>query len=62
MERYAFRNYQQRFPHPTKGVSVMIPTSLHFDQSVMTALLEHDPLVADYRAFFALFDWSLVEQ
>ncbi len=28
----------------------------------MNALLEHDPLVADYRAFFALFDWSLVEQ
>lgn len=40
----------------------MIPTSRHFDQSVMAALLEHDPLVADYRAFFALFDWSLVEQ
>ncbi len=40
----------------------MIPTSVHFDQSVMNALLEHDPLVADYRAFFALFDWSLVEQ
>lgn len=39
----------------------MIPTSSLFDQSTMTALLEHDPLVQDYRAFFALLDWSLVE-
>src|SRR6266581_7399451 len=38
----------------------MIPTSTVFDQSVMSALLEHDPLVQQYRAFFALFDWSLV--
>jgi hypothetical protein len=28
----------------------------------MTTLLAHDPLVADYRAFFALFDWTLVER
>jgi hypothetical protein len=27
----------------------------------MTALLDHDPVVQDYRAFFALFDWSLVQ-
>jgi hypothetical protein len=40
----------------------MIPASDLFDQSMMTALLEHDPLVQDYRAFFALLDWSLVEQ
>ncbi len=40
----------------------MIPASLVFDQSTMTALLEHDPLVQDYRAFFALLDWSPVEQ
>ena len=40
----------------------MIPTSIHFDQSVMTALLDADPLVADYRAFFALFDWSVVDR
>lgn len=40
----------------------MIPTSLLFDQPTMTALLEHDPLVADYRAFFALFDWSVVDR
>src|SRR5438128_12050152 len=38
----------------------MIPASLVFDQSTMTALLEHDPLVQDYRAFFALLDWSPV--
>jgi len=40
----------------------MIPTSVLFDQSTLAALLEHDPLIADYRAFFALLDWSLVEQ
>ena len=40
----------------------MIPTSARFDQSVLAVLLEEDPLVADYRALFALFDWSLVEE
>ncbi len=39
----------------------MIPVSDLFDQSTLAALLEHDPLVQDYRAFFALFEWSLVE-
>ena len=39
----------------------MIPASALFDQSTMAALLEYDPLVQDYRAFFALFDWSLVQ-
>ncbi len=39
----------------------MIPSSALFDQSTMTHLLEHDPIVADYRALFSLFDWSLVE-
>lgn len=38
----------------------MIPASARFDQSTMVALLEADPLVADYRQFFALFDWSVV--
>jgi hypothetical protein len=28
----------------------------------MTALLDADPLVADYRAFFALLDWSVVDR
>src|SRR5205823_9597387 len=32
-----------------------------FDQSVMTAMLDHDPVVAQYRAFFSFLDWSLVE-
>ena len=27
----------------------------------MAALLTHDPVVEHYRAFFALFDWSLVD-
>ena len=40
----------------------MIPASAVFDQSTLTALLDHDPLVADYRAFFAWLNWSLVEQ
>jgi hypothetical protein len=40
----------------------MIPTSGVFDQSTMMNLLDHDPVVCDYRAFFSLFDWSLVDQ
>jgi hypothetical protein len=28
----------------------------------MQRLLDHDPVVADYRAFFSLLDWSLVDQ
>ena len=39
----------------------MIPSSEVFDQSTLAALLEHDPLLADYRAFFSLLDWSVVE-
>jgi len=40
----------------------MIPTSRLFDQSVMSALLEHDPVVEYYRALFSLLDWSVVER
>ena len=40
----------------------MIPSSDVFDQSTMTQLLTHDPVVTTYRALFSLFDWSLVEQ
>ena len=40
----------------------MIPSSSCFDQSTMACLLEHDPLVQDYRRFFALFEWDLVDQ
>jgi hypothetical protein len=39
----------------------MIPASTVFDQSAMTAMLDHDPVVLEYRAFFSFFDWSLVE-
>ena len=39
----------------------MIPSSAVFDQSTIAALLDHDPLIADYRAFFALLNWSVVE-
>ena len=40
----------------------MIPCSAVFDQSTMTQLLAHDPVVGAYRALFSLFDWSLVAQ
>lgn len=40
----------------------MIPASRVFDQTILTMLLDHDPVVQDYRQFFALLDWSLVEQ
>jgi hypothetical protein len=40
----------------------MIPASAVFDQSTIATLLEHDPVVTDYRAFFSLLDWSLVER
>ncbi len=40
----------------------MIPSSAIFDQSTVERLLEYDPLVQDYRRFFALFDWDLVDQ
>jgi hypothetical protein len=39
----------------------MIPSSSLFDQSTLASLLSIDPLVADYRAFFAELDWSVVE-
>ena len=39
----------------------MIPSSTVFDEAVMAQLLTHDPLVQEYRTFFALFDWSVVE-
>jgi hypothetical protein len=38
----------------------MIPSSAVFDQPTMTALLSHDPLVGEYRAFFTELDWSVV--
>jgi Transposase DDE domain len=40
----------------------MIPVSLLFDQSTLSLLLEHDPVVQRSRAFFALFDWSSVPE
>lgn len=40
----------------------MIPTSDLFDQSVIATQIDHDPLIQDYRAFFALLDWSVVER
>jgi DDE family transposase len=40
----------------------MIPASHLFDQTTIATLLEHDPVVTDYRAFFSFLDWSIVEQ
>jgi hypothetical protein len=40
----------------------MIPISGRLDQATLTLLQEIDPVVQRYRAFFALFDWSLVPE
>jgi hypothetical protein len=40
----------------------MIPNSLLFDQSTIACLLEHDALVQRYRQFFALLDWSALDE
>jgi hypothetical protein len=40
----------------------IIPCSHTFDQPTMTLMLEHDPLVQRYRAFFALFNWRVVPE
>jgi len=40
----------------------MIPTSSRFDQSTLQQMLDTDPVVLDYRGFFADLDWSLVER
>ena len=40
----------------------MIPASVRFDQSTMASMLDVDPVVKDYRAFFSLFDWSVVDR
>ena len=39
----------------------MIPASTVFDQSTMSAMLDADPVVAEYRTFFSCFEWSLVQ-
>jgi hypothetical protein len=41
---------------------MIIPESSTFDQRTMCQLIEHDPVVQRYRAFFALFDWSVVPE
>lgn len=40
----------------------MIPDSHMFDQSTLVRLLEHDALVQRYRQFFALLDWSALDE
>ncbi len=41
---------------------IIIPESQTFDQHTLTHMLDHDPLVQRYRAFFALFDWTVVPE
>ncbi len=40
----------------------MIPASVRFDQSTLASMLDVDPLVQEYRTFFSLFDWSVVDR
>ncbi len=40
----------------------MIPTSSTFDQSALQQMVDNDPMVLDYRSFFAEFDWTRVER
>src|SRR5437763_476558 len=47
---------------PTQEFSTMIPASHLFDQSIIAAPLDADPLVTDARTFFSCFDWSVVER
>src|SRR5579859_1768756 len=46
---------------PPKEFSAMRPSSALFDQSTMTALLSHDPLVTDYRAFLVKHPLLVIE-
>src|SRR3989440_7488275 len=40
----------------------IIACSPTFDQQTLTLMLEHDPVVQRYRAFFALFEWRVVPE
>src|SRR6266581_4710746 len=40
----------------------IIPESQTFDQHTLTLMQEHEPVVQRYRQFFALFDWSAVQE
>jgi hypothetical protein len=40
----------------------IIPSSRVFDQQTLTRMLDHDPGVQRFRAFFALFEWSVVPE
>ncbi len=39
----------------------MVPSSILFDQSTLQHLLDVDPVVQDYRCFFADLEWSRVQ-
>lgn len=41
---------------------IMIAESRTFDQQTMARMLEHDPLVQRYHAFFEQLDWSVVPE
>ena len=38
----------------------MIPASSLFDQPTLAALLDHDPVVDEYRSFFSLLGWAII--
>ena len=40
----------------------IIPCSQTFDQPTLRKMLDHDPVVQRSRAFFALFEWSVVPE
>jgi len=40
----------------------MIPYSQVFEQQTLTQMIEHDPVVQRYHAFFALFHWNIVPE
>jgi hypothetical protein len=40
----------------------MIPASHCYDQTTLAHLIEEDLVVTDYRSFFSLLDWSIVER
>src|SRR5947209_9170117 len=39
---------------------MIIADSTTFEQPTLDKLIEHDPVVQRYRAFFALFNWSVI--
>jgi hypothetical protein len=60
--RTPFAEYSSITSHSQKEFRAMIPASRVFDQSTIAAMLDHDPILLDARAFFSAFDWTIVER